>query len=554
MCGITGSVENKVNPKITAEMAGLIKHRGPNEGPIVVYNKNVSIGAVRLSIVDVSHGTQPMFDNKGNIVALNGEIYNYKQLLSALQKDGYDFKTHCDTEVLLAGFNFYGPNFVKKLDGIFSISYYSSTRKKLYLFRDHFGVKPLYFTKNNKGIFFASEIKSFWLLRRNYLVNQDYIIYNQVFGWSNPNQTLYSDIRSVAPSSYLVIDMNQSMKAIRYEPQVTFKKIKTFKEAISETRLRLKKAIEMQIPEEVDWAVLLSGGVDSSILAWNANKFSRKPIKTFSISSSETDTEDLIHARKVAIDIGSEHTEIRVNIKDAKKYYSDYLYSIEDINSRFYFYYFLSKHISQKVRVALCGEGSDELYMGYPIYRNMKDYINSIDHKWKKLKKFYIGNPKEITKIIKQLKIKGLESLYELMLTNQMPYFQLNPVDKCSMRFGLELRVPYLSLYHSLAVQKYPKKEHISYSIEKKILREAFKQSKLHTINRKKFFAGTRTLPTFYKELSKMAKKNAPTLKVKYKTLGKIMNEKDLYSFSLIHTKMKEKKKPYKGIIHYIHI
>jgi asparagine synthetase B (glutamine-hydrolysing) len=178
--------------------------------------------------------------------------------------------------------------------------------------------------------------------------------------------------------------------------------------------------------------------------------------------------------------------------------------------------------------------------MGYPVYRNLSQFITEASERWASVKNMAGKISVEIEENLNLLKTKKEEALYSLMIKSQLPWFQLNPVDKCSMRFGVELRVPYLSTIHALPASKYKIKDHLSGDIEKNILRSAFKFTKLPTIFRKKYFAGTRTLPSFYQELDHLAEKELSNLKKTYPNESKILNTKDLYALSLLDAEMRK--------------
>lgn len=538
MCGITGTISINDAGKTAVLMAEKIRHRGPDEGPLFELSGNIAMCAVRLSIIDVSHGTQPMIDSEGNIVAQNGEIYNHQALRQELLSEGCEFMTGCDTEVLLRGFALHGPKFVEKLEGIFAISFFDIKTQTTYLFRDYFGVKPLYYTQREGGIEYASEIKAFWYDNRRFEIDRDYLIFNHVFNWSDPKRSLYRGIMPVPPSTYIEIDSLLSITTHTYNSEYTpVRTPEDLEGVVAATRQNLESAVESQIPHEVDWAVLLSGGVDSSILAWIAKQHTPK-LRTFSVCSEEDDSEDIINAKEVARFLGTEHTEIRVNSEDALRQYKDYLYTIEDVNSRFYFYYFIAQHLKGKVKVALCGEGSDELYMGYPVYRDLDTFLRQARERWQRVRRFAGPAGVEIEDLLEELSSHE-QGLYRQMISSQMPWFQLNPVDKCSMRFGVEFRVPYLSLLHALPVMYYAREHQLSGDIEKNILRAAFRESNLPTITRKKYFAGTRTLPTFYAAINERAHEMYDRLTTIYPVESEILSLNDLYALSLIDEEMR---------------
>lgn len=540
MCGIAGTYGIK-SRTLALKYLKTLRHRGPDEGPRVVRAKKASIGAVRLSIVDVKNGHQPMIEKgTGNVVASNGEIYNYKELKSELETLGYIFNSDCDTEVLLHGFSRFGPKFVEKLNGIFAIAFYRAKDETLFLFRDLFGVKPLHYVATKRTLRFASEIKALFSERDSYKLDIDFIVFNKIFGCSLPERSLYQKIKSVVPGTYIKFNGNNA-KSTKYHSTVAYSKPNSWIDAKETLVKELSHAVTQQIPSEVEWGVLLSGGVDSSILSWLAQKNYNKRIQTYSVCSSETETEDFINARRVAKQIKSKHNEILVKSENAFKDFPDYLLTIEDINSRFLFYYYLAKAMKGKVKVGLCGEGSDELFAGYPVYRNITEYVSTITEKFNKYKSYLSPSTRrKVANLVKKIKTGKIENLYNFMIIYQMPYFQLNPVDKCSMRFGIELRVPYLSLNNALLAMNLPKNWLLKGNIEKKLLRDSFEKTNLASLQRKKVFAGTRTLPAFYKRLHEESDKAYPILKNKYKTFSKILDPQDLYCLNILDTGMRK--------------
>lgn len=537
MCGIAGAI-GKYNKNRVFYLISSLRHRGPDSCPIVVSKKNVFIAATRLSIVDINSGQQPMFDtNTDNIAAFNGEIYNHRKLREELEAKGIKFNTQCDTEVILKGFSFFGPSFVNKLEGIFAIAFYSSSKETLYLFRDYFGVKPLYYSFTEKGLEFASEAKSFFIGTNKCNIEPDFLIYNKIMGCSPPELSIFKGVKSVMPGTYLAYK-NYSKSIHSYTPGIKCRLPNSIKDAAKTSKEEIIKSVASQIPTEVDWGVLLSGGIDSSILAYACNKLTNNKITTFTVGPKEGNTDDLICARQVANNIGSRHREIRVDFKKTLKLYDDYIFSIEDINPKFFFYYFLSKYVSKFIKVALCGEGADELYAGYPVYRQIDNFLIDINKRFKLLRKFLsLEMRKNIKTSIKEMEEKKFRGVYNFMITKQLPYFQLNVVDKCSMRFGVEFRVPYLDLNHAFCVMKYPETYLKESGVEKEILRLAFCNSGLPTLQRSKAFAGTRTLPYFYEKISVIANKKYDALIIKHPDMF-FLNSIELYSLNLFYKKM----------------
>lgn len=537
MCGIAGTIGTYDDTRAAALVASL-RHRGPDSDPTIVSNERASIGAVRLSIVDAKRGDQPMHDKaSGNIVALNGEIYNYRQLRTQLRNRGQRFNTNCDTEVVLQGLQVFGPRFVRQLQGIFAIAFYSSADFTLYLFRDTFGVKPIYYTLTPTGLEFASEAKSFLLGRGTCRLDSDFIIYNKILGCSPPERSIFADVKAVIPGTYLKY-VRHTVTSVRFSPDITITTPKSFLQAVTFSRDTLIKAVQAQIPREVPWGVLLSGGIDSSILASICRNSVRQKLTTFTVGPRAGITEDVLSARAVAKFLGTHHIEIKVGSANILDAYADYIYSIEDINPKFFFYYFLSKFISRSIKVALCGEGADELYAGYPVYRNVGNFSATIQNRCRQLGHLLsVEARRDVEQTIRRITTGGFRTLYSFMIRKQLPYFQLNIVDKCSMQFGVEFRVPYLHLPHAINVQRYPQRFLLHGAVEKDILRTAFSGTRLPTLRRPKVFAGTRTLPRFYATLTRLATRKYPTLIGKY-SFGRFLDPVEIFSLDLLVERM----------------
>lgn len=371
MCGICG-VKDKIviDRNNLKEMTSSLRHRGPDSSNIEVL-RNTGLGHARLSIIDLSaSGNQPMSNEDQTIwLTYNGEFYTFIEYKEELIKKGHIFKSNTDSEVIIHLYEEYGLEFVEKLRGMFSFAIYNSKEDRLVLVRDRVGIKPLYYYYDGSKFVFASEIKA---ILKYPGVNReiDFEALNMffTFGYISGEKSIYKNIKKLPPAHYLVFEKDK-IKIKRYWTLPGKINYRNEHETLIDLDNILNEAVRMRMVSDVPLGVLLSGGVDSSLVASIMAKHSDKPIKTFSISFSDNKYNEIEHARKVAEYIGSEHYEFNVDlekseiIEDLMYYYDEPFADSSAIPT-----YFVSKMAKEYVTVVLSGDGGDELFGGYNWY------------------------------------------------------------------------------------------------------------------------------------------------------------------------------------------
>ena len=377
MCGIVGIIDQRkqVDRNLLANMTKSLKHRGPDDSDIWI-NKlgNVGLGHCRLSIIDLSKaGRQPMADdNKKILITYNGEIYNFKQIKKELEKKGYQFKSETDTEVIINAYKEWGTACLNKFNGMFSFGIYDDANKKLFLARDRVGKKPLYYAQYNGKFIFSSELKSI-LCDSEFTHEIDYRALNfyLTFGYISFDFTIFKYIRKLPPAHMMVYDIrNNKIDITRYwdVPDSDGKKYKE-EELLEELEYLLEDAVRLRLVSDVPLGAFLSGGLDSSLVVAMMAKTSNKEVKTFSIGFKDKKYNELSYARIVADYFGTKHTEFIVepdqfSIIDELANHLDEPFADSSMIPTYY----LSKVTRKYVKVALSGDGGDELFGGYSSY------------------------------------------------------------------------------------------------------------------------------------------------------------------------------------------
>ncbi len=491
MCGICGFNWN--DKKLIKIMTDIISHRGPDDEGYYL-NKSVSFGHRRLSILDISKlGHQPMFnDNNDIVVIFAGEIWNYLILKNDLIEKGYKFKSNSDTEVIVKGYEYYKENIFNLLDGMFTIAIYDVKNKKIILARDKIGKKPLYYYKNGKKFIFSSEIKS--ILSSNIVnkeINMDCLSDYLTLRYSPNCITMFNGIKKLAPGSFLILQ-NNDLKLNKFYSLPKFQKNKG---DIKVVNFLLSNSIKKRLISDVPIGVFLSGGLDSSTIVAIMSNFN-KNIKTFS-ATFDSAVDESKYAKLVSKEFKTNHTEIKID-KNLLKYLPEVVWHFDEplADPASLPTYMLCKEVSKHVKVALSGEGGDELFGGYDNYNSIPKLliINKIPfflrrkflspiilllssfYKYPKkhkllaiseiLKKkslmesykemFYFPFNREKNKILENSKSKDyfddfFDKNEELEITTQKYYFNewlpndlLMKADKMAMAHGLEVRTPFL--------------------------------------------------------------------------------------------------------------
>lgn len=525
MCGICGYVSNKsLGKKLLKKMNDKISYRGPNADGYYIdnlgENKEIGLAHKRLAILDLSSSAnQPMTSKNGDIILIfNGEIYNYIILREELQEKGYLFNTNSDTEVIINGYLEYGINIVNKLNGMFAIALFDKREGTLYLIRDHIGVKPLYYYKDNTDLVFASELKpimEFPGFQKKLDMNSlDMYLYH---GYITGEKSIFKSVYKLLPGHYLkykngVIELKEywSVKEAYKNKKEKQESLEKWKEIVKN---HLEKSINERLISDVPIGAFLSGGIDSSIIVSIMQKLSKVPVKTFSIGFKNKEYDETKYAKRIAEYLGTEHTEYYLEIEDIKtlikeipKYYDEPFADSSQIPTMM-----VSKLARKQVTVTLTGDGGDELFCGYSTYEHYKRFskyvplfkvaqiipfkhffIKKLSSRYTHIFKFdtednlinagYL-NYLEKDSLIKNYKKTILNNRYsslntlsqniqeKAMLRDLITYLPddiLTKVDRASMKYSLESRAPFIDDYkfielsfnipHSLKFKNYERK------------------------------------------------------------------------------------------------
>jgi asparagine synthase (glutamine-hydrolysing) len=377
MCGICGSYDytrgRTPDRAVLEQMNQALVHRGPDGGGIHV-DGPVGLAARRLAIIDLAHGDQPMLSDDGQVcVVQNGEILNHLELRRELERSGARFRTQCDTEVLLHLYLRHGPEFVSRLRGMFAVALWDRRQRSLLLARDRFGIKPLYYQDGDGSLSFASELKS--LLRRpafSRRVDRDALHAYLAFNSIPAPLTIFAQARKLPPG-HLLLCGPDGVNVTRYArpapaPAAALRR-EPPGELAEELRTRLQDSVRAHLLADVPVGVLLSGGVDSSVLAALAATASSERVSTFSIGFRERTFNELDLARQVAERYGTDHHELVVSPHIAEllpKLVAAFDEPFADSSAVPTF--LVSELASSQVKVVLSGEGGDELFGGYETY------------------------------------------------------------------------------------------------------------------------------------------------------------------------------------------
>lgn len=526
MCGIAGIVSLKVSPdkKTVSKMLGGIKYRGPDQKGI--YNASqISMGIQRLSIIDLKTGGQPIENEDGSVaVVFNGEIYNYLKLSEELKKKGHIFKTKSDTEVLVHLYEVYGEAMTKKLNGMFAFALWDKVKEKFFAARDPAGIKPFYFYFKN-GIFtFGSELKTILLnplvkkeIDPNALQSFSYL------GYVSGNSSIFKGINKLLPGCSLSFNKN-GLKITRYHSVAS-------KENTGDIDEILEKAVMSQTIADVPLGVMLSGGIDSSLITYYLTKNIKRRINSFSIAFDEKSFDESEYAFAVSKHFGTKHHQEKFTAQDVKDLFPVILDKLDEplADPSLLPTYKLCSFTRKYVKVALSGDGGDELFGGYPTYQGhlLSQKINSFFPKslsgqaakflhffkasdnnypktevlakfleglhkedlarhfyWmsigekKLLKKEFLrkssGQEKELRERLKEF--KGRDSL-RFQLIDFYSYLTDNllvKTDRASMYNSLEVRVPYLDL--EVIDYAFSNRNHLDLFRTKKVLRNLLKR------------------------------------------------------------------------------
>jgi asparagine synthase (glutamine-hydrolysing) len=369
MCGICGIASGSaVDPARIAHMSGTLTHRGPDSAGEFI-GDGVGLAARRLSIIDLETGDQPIANEDGSChVIQNGEIYNYEELRTGLERAGHRFHTHGDTEVLVHAYEEWGPQFAARLRGMFALAVWDTPRRRLVLARDRYGIKPLYYRCEGGELSFASEVRALPRGELDLDALEAFLAFNSI----PAPLTIFREIRKLPPGHVLTWDEGR-LQLDRYARPgpVPIDDLRDDEDAelLEELRARLRDSVRAHLVSDVPVGVLLSGGVDSAALAALAAQESGEPLRTFSIGFEERSFNELDDARLVAQMYGTEHHELVLR-PDAALLLPKLADAFDEpfADSSALPTYLVSQLAADHVKVALSGEGGDELFGGYYTY------------------------------------------------------------------------------------------------------------------------------------------------------------------------------------------
>ena len=355
-------------------MVEAIHHRGPDESGFFE-GDGVSLGMRRLSIIDLAGGHQPMFNEDGTVACVfNGEIYNHVELQKALLLQGHRFRSdHSDTETIVHLYEQHGIDFLKHLNGMFAIALWDSNRKRLVLARDRVGIKPLYFARLPGGIAFGSEIKA---VLRHSAVSHDPNFKSLYHYLSFKNvpcpATAFANVGQLRPGEYAIIRGDSFERTMWWQFAFSEKTTMSEEEASTGIRSLLEDSVRLQMRSDVPFGAYLSGGVDSSSVVALMSRISGAKVMTFSLTYGDDvghKAEDQHFARMVSRQYATEHHEYQLSAGEAADSIEPVLHAFDEPFSGVTSTYFLTKLISKHVKVALSGDGADELFGSYLSHR-----------------------------------------------------------------------------------------------------------------------------------------------------------------------------------------
>lgn len=378
MCGIVGLFDTRGKKEIDRQLLGRMNqiqiHRGPDEGELYT-EPGMGFGHRRLSIMDVSSGQQPLFNEDGSVVVVfNGEIYNFQELAKELAALGHTFRTHCDTEVIVHAWEEWGEHCVDRFRGMFAFGLWDRNQETLFLARDRLGIKPLYYSLLEDGTFiFASELKAL-LAHPDFIRDMDPHAIEDYFayGYVPEPRTIFRQAFKLSPAHTLKLHSGQSMPQIRQYWDVPFTPHGSISvsEAQEELIVRLRESVKIHLMTEVPLGAFLSGGVDSSAVVAMMANLMEEPVNTCSISFGDPAFNESQYAQKVADRYRTRHNVEQVGQDDFDLI--DKLASLYDepfADSSAMPTYRVCELARKSVTVALSGDGGDENLAGYRRYR-----------------------------------------------------------------------------------------------------------------------------------------------------------------------------------------
>jgi asparagine synthase (glutamine-hydrolysing) len=383
MCGISGICNlagGSVDGRLVKKMCKIIAHRGPDDEGYYI-DKSVALGCVRLSIIDLVTGRQPISNEDGSRwIVYNGECYNYIELRRTLRGKGHRFGTKSDTEVVLHAYEEYGIDFPNMLNGMFALAIYDQNSKRLLLARDRCGIKPLYYSRVGDLLLFSSEVKGILqcdLVPRELNTGALHLLLN--VRYIPGEHTLFRGVKKLPPGHYLLIEQDgRIVKREYWRPRWEIAR-KSEDYWISRVRETLKRAVTRHLISDVPVGIYVSGGIDSSSIVAFASELTPEPLLTFCMGFGEY-TDELGDARRIAEHFGTNHRDFIIYADLLKEFPRMIWYA--DMPKRNLYPYYISEIASKYSKVVLSGLGGDEIFGGYDFkyanFRRIEDLRNEI--------------------------------------------------------------------------------------------------------------------------------------------------------------------------------
>lgn len=530
MCGFIGCVHDQTQNYVDEQkqlfknMNDIITHRGPDDDGYF-YDEHIQFGFRRLSIIDIESGHQPLtYENERYWIIFNGEVYNYVELREELLKEGLSFATSSDTEVIIALYSHLKEKAVEKLRGMFAFVIWDKEEKKLFGARDHFGIKPFFYFEDGERTLFGSEKKSILLALENDKLNYESLQHYLTYQFVPEPETMSAGIHKLEPGHYFTKKIGSKMEIKRYW-KANFQPVqKSESEFVKEIKDVLFDSVKMHMRSDVPVGSFLSGGIDSSIIASIAKEY-HPSIKTFSVGFERNGFSEIDVAKETADKLGVENISYVITPQEYMNELPKIMWHMDDplADPACVPLYFVAREARKHVTVVLSGEGADELFGGYNIYREPQslEVFNKIPRVGKALlrgiagmmpegtkgKSFiergvtpmeqrYIGNAKMFTEAEKRdlLNVykEGLDytditkPLYQESRgydpVDRMQYIDIHTwmrgdillkADKMTMAHSLELRVPFLDKVVFDVASKIPTSLKTANGTTKYILRKA---------------------------------------------------------------------------------
>jgi len=473
MCGISGEIRSRgdaASAAVTEAIAGNLKHRGPDAGGVYA-QRNVALGHRRLAILDLSPAAdQPMIDaDLGLAIAFNGCIYNFRELKRELEAKGYRFFTDGDTEVIVKSYHAWGPRCVERFKGMFAFAITERESGRVVIARDRLGIKPLYYTESGSRFRFASTLPAL-LAGGGVDTSIDPVAlhnYLSFHGAVPAPRTIFNGVKKLAPATLLTIEPDGTRREEIYWrcPVRSQERVLTESEWIEAVRASLRAAVERRRIADVPLGVLLSGGLDSSLLVALLAEQGQQGLQTFSVgfeSVNGLEGDEFAYSDIVARKFGTHHHRIPIATSRAIPAMAGAVAQMSEpqVSHDAIGFYLLSEEVSRHVKVVQCGQGADEVFGGYHWYPHM---LRSNDPVSDYMRVYCEHSHEEITEAIEPSLIGGdhsralvekhfasaesdraIDKTLELDQQIMMVDDPVKRVDNMTMAFGLEARTPLL--------------------------------------------------------------------------------------------------------------